>query len=97
MEVVLKTHTKLKAGEVGVGKTFRLIAQMKAFQVIDLAQAVAGILDLKKASDAGAILAGADSDALVFAVDLGTGKVEHFAKDMEVYLCPLKTFERDEE
>jgi len=95
MEVVLKTHTKLKTGEVGIGKTFRLISQMKAYQVIDLVEAYKDIVDLKKAIEAGATRA--DVDALVFAVDLATGSVETFSKETEVYLCPMRSIERDEE
>ncbi len=97
MEVVLKTHTKLKVGDVGVGKTFRLIAQMKAYQVIDLAKGLEGILDLKKAQEAGAILCEENGAGLVFAVELATGAVEHFPKETEVYLCPMRSIERDEE
>lgn len=80
MEVQLKAHTKLKVGEVGVGKTFRSIIQMKAYLVVDLSKS------------------GFDGTAgLVYAVDLSTGVVEAFARETEVYLCPMKSIERDEE
>lgn len=97
VEVVLKTHTKLKVGDVGVGKTFRRIAQMKAYQVIDLSQALTGLLDLKKVQEAGAMLCEDNGAGLVFAVELATGLVEHFPKETEVYLCPMRSIERDEE
>jgi hypothetical protein len=97
VEVQLKTHTKVKVGDVPVGKTFRPINLMKAYQVIDLTKGLVDILDLKKAQEAGAVLVGGDGAALVFAADLTTGVVEHFAKETEVYLCPMKSFEKDEE
>lgn len=90
MEVQLKTHTKLKVGEVPVGKTFRLINQMKAYQVIDLTKIT---LPDGQGGERGIEL---PAEA-VFAVELATGAVEHFSKETEVYLCPMRSIERDEE
>lgn len=97
MDVQLKTHTKVRVDGVGVGKTFRLINQMRAYQVIDLTKCLVDIFDLKKAYEAGAVLVQDGTEALVFATDLTTGVVEHFSKETEVYLCPMKAVERDEE
>lgn len=82
MNVQLKTHTKLKVGEIGAGKTFRLINQMKAYQVLDFSK-VSEIMD--------------PSEQLIYCVDLATGMVETFTKESEVYLCPMHSIERDEE
>ncbi len=89
MEVQLKVHTKLKVGEVGVGKTFRLINLMKAYQVVDLSK----VLPLGSQIQNSPI----PDPALVYCVDLTTGTVETFAKETEVYLCPMRSIEKDEE
>lgn len=96
MEVVLKTHTKLQVKDVPAGKTFRLINQMKAYLVVDLKTVLSEVLDLKKAQEAGAVLSDGGQE-LVFAADLATGVVQHFAPATEVYLCPMRSIERDEE
>ena len=87
VEVQLKTHTKLKVGDVGVGKTFRLIARMKAYQVIDLWKLFPAV------EGPGAVL----DPIQIYAVDLATGSVETFSKETEVYLCPMRSIEKDEE
>lgn len=91
MEVQLKTHTKIGVGEVGVGKTFRLINQMKAFQVIDLTKLV-----LPDGQGGGRNIVELPANK-VFAIDLSTGIAEHFVKETEVYLCPMRAIEGDEE
>lgn len=94
MEVQLKSHTKLKVSEVGVGKTFRLINQMKVYQVIDLSQ-----IKILPSAEVGAENAQAviNDPHSVFAVDLSTGIVESFGLMVEVYLCPVRAIEKDEE
>ena len=89
MEVQLKTHTKVNVGDIPVGKTFRLVNLMRAYQVLDLTK-------IRIPDGQGGVRNVELLPEVVYATDLSTGVVEAFSSPTEVYLCPMKSFETDE-
>lgn len=89
MEIILKSHTKVKLGELKTGETFRLINLMKVYQVVDLTKVIPAGAQNQNTPVINSIL--------VYCVDLSTGEVHDLTKETEVYLCPMRSVEVDEE